>query len=230
MTLIPETTDKRPQEWHTRLFEALKKHGLNKKVSLVLSLQEFQALLKTQDASLITKVLDWYCGVIGQDYIPRVTTAKQFRMRFADLHAAMLRNTTEEVGNWARSITKQHLEGKTWPPEIAANLPAIVQRTQINWDLFFVKLTNHKNNLPNTFIRFALGQSWFFTNDWIEFLHKEHGWKQHFIGDPMSLAFKPTSKRFKDSFWAKWSQDYCGKANGFDDLFRELIKNDTTGS
>lgn len=88
----------------------------------------------------ITKVLLWYSGRIGNEYVPHAYSARSFRAKFDQIRDAMnrhaARNPDVSVTGKAQEIVKM-LARWRWPGKCKEELPAAVQLSLDNYRPFW---------------------------------------------------------------------------------------------
>lgn len=222
MTFYKEDVDQQVIDWHKRLRDALIAKKMYKTALLVKSVNEFRVLKKTYPEDKIDLVLDWYCKHAGEEFVPRVDGAKAFRMKFEDIVRAMEREGgVRQVSAEAELMAKEALAINAWPVEVASVLPQIVQKSLDEWRLFSLFLSEIQETefVKNVCQYFSIH----FVDVWLATLHIKFGYREHYIGNPMDLAFSPSKSLFRESFWRKWSYQWTTQPNQFDKLLDDLL-------
>lgn len=112
------------QEWSSRLAKALRANAkagkieLKKQPNFKAWSKTFSEMTKSYPRSKIEEVLDWYCGHLGDEFVPRCLSANTFCKRFLSIESAMRRLGTEdadvEITDEAREL-QEWLGGLRWP-------------------------------------------------------------------------------------------------------------------
>lgn len=229
MGLLPEAKRGDPQcrLWATQLRDALKKRGrITMSVKLEPWEKEFQKLRRDRGYKEIDRVLWWYIQHMTEDYIPQVHDALSFKEKFARIKEAMDRSEvpeTETVSDQARRVSEKFLNDNRMPPEIAIQLTIITQRTMNAWDSFLDGMEPHSRREEKFCEHVTTNYGATFVVDWLNALSHRYGYMPNYAGSVLTLAFRPASHLFRDSFWRKWSLDWTGEAETFDALLLRLI-------
>lgn len=219
--------DDRAKEQIEQLHQALVAKKMWKPSSMLDGVRHIGQLYKKHTKEKVDKVLSWYCIHAGEEFVPRACTPRTFYTKYDAIVQAMERNpeeTEEGVSEEAKRTVAQLTAIYTWPVEIEANLPAIVQKSLDNWRAFKAKLLM-KIGMERFFVEWVVETHKCFVEfDWMPLIHKQVGRQEHYFGNSMDLAFRPDSKRFKDSIWRNWSYLVCGKVKAYDKLLEGLCK------
>lgn len=229
-----EAGNKEANNWAFVLRSTLIDKRLLSKSSLLKGIRELKKLRTRETAAKVTTVVNWYCQNAGRTYVPLARTVEQFCTKFADIERAMQRSGNGEetsISFESEALAMTLGEQYQWPVEIAAALPAIVQRTRDNWEKAWQAMVKYAWDSPSdskavAFLATVHEKSSNFLLEWFKVLHIREGWKGHYTGAVMSLAFNSNSgdMMFLESFWRLWSKEWCGKPSAFDDLYYKIFE------
>jgi hypothetical protein len=168
-------------------------------------------LIDKVEEKRITKVLDWYCEHMGEDYVPQAFSGEGFRSKWLQLEAGMLRDLGPEVevSLSALEIVKK-LNLYKWPKGSEKQLPQFVQISMDNYNDFGFAVDDYKGRLIVTrsemkmdeLLHFLLKREgllptkWFIEHWWKQVREQVFNWEE-FSGDLKSYIFKPTHKMFQ---------------------------------
>lgn len=117
---------------------------------------EFRLLRKDVEASIIKKVLAWYCNHLDDMYVPVAYSARSFRSKFVRIKDARTRNLglafvrprkKIRLTPEAKSLSESLLGEMTWPKNSSAYIPTMVQTAMIEYKWFRSRLYKlHKKN------------------------------------------------------------------------------------
>jgi len=142
-----ETKNPQVHAWAKQFREALTAKQMLKPAKMLEAIKFFGSLAKKRTPEVIAKTLNWYCEHAGEEYVPRLVTARQFCERFGDVIRAMERSPDEEaeaISPEAQACADMWLSQTSWPIEVRTCLPAIVQRSLENYKVFAIKFCNHR--------------------------------------------------------------------------------------
>lgn len=237
MPFFSAKEDKQCAEWVRKLYAIIVCHNkLAKRPNLKVWSSEFSKLRKAHTAETVESVLKWYCENFGNEFVPVCWSAATFREKFLQIKRAMdtSDDVTEAISPRNGDLAKRLMLEFPFPPEIAANLPLIVQRTRQNWESFCARMkqwvTQHSDGKPSReeqFMAVTVNSQTLFVEDWVSLIGQKYGRMSHYTGPALSLAFKPESKAFVESFWRKWAFDWSGNPRAFDSLLDQLLKGAT---
>ncbi len=213
--------------WSNTLYECVRKHRthrMNRKHIAHWS-KSFVSLKKKYDPDIIESVLNWYILHYGEDFIPVANNGEAFAAKFDSIHKAMAIDD-EQPDQQASMEALHYLNECKFPPEIASKLACIITKTRSEWNKFLDKVESHRCHTREAdFLNRILNlYTHNFVSDWILFLCNKYGYLDNYTMPTSTLPFKPTSPWFKQSFWHKWSQEWCGSPIAFDNLLMELLK------
>lgn len=241
MGFVPEKLDSRQ-----RLAEklAVKFYGAVNRIKparygLTAASREFYLLLKKHEKK-VKRCLSWYCKHMKDEFVPQAHTAKQFRLKFDVVYKAMQADpSAHDYQAEDKRVSQYLLNSWNWPPEVAKVLPLLVKKTRLNWTKFLLvsrKLRKFLDKTTNnrtfdfmlgvrymTFLDNVVLQRQQFVDEWFADLHSRIGHFTYYNANVNKLAFHPESESFKNHLWARWSFDWCCRADTMDDLLRRLI-------
>ena len=210
-----------------QLRDTLKKRGkLLKPAELNYWSEEFRRMGTKFGVEEVQRVLNWFCEQVEVDLVP-VRSARTFMIYF-DQVRGLMREDNEESTIDPRSKNLAEIIERNFPlpPEIIAKLPYLVQETRNNWETFCKRMEEKKENTiarrSDFLVSILEGRAANFVMDWFEVWSFLYGRMDHFHGNTSRLVFVPRSQRFIDHFWRTWSMEWCGKADTFDLLLKEL--------
>lgn len=226
-----------PEELAQRLYNALKvKRIVSSRYSQKAWQKELEWLCSKHETQRVEMVLSWYCSHIGEEFVPQANSAIKFRLKFPQIVAAMERSDSspsEQVSTINQARADRLANDLPWPVEIKTKLPTLVQRTATNWINWMAKIHAFRiskssfTNKTDRWGRFLLEivvDTHHFVDQWFLLLSTKYGRMEHYIGPVLSLAFKPESQMFKNSFWREWSARWTGDPTTFDPLLVELLQ------
>jgi hypothetical protein len=224
--------DEQAEEWCQRLYSALSesRKGRMKKSDKKAWTQQFILLRKKEGPAKVEKVLSWYIQHIGEEFIPQAFSGTAFKSKFCQIEQAMERSDdAPEIDERWHCKAERLLLDYNYPIEVASSLPAILHKTSVNWTKFLLTLVNETRKDPHSreynfvsHIGTMYGQS--FIEDWMVLLSRKYGKMEHYNGPVMSLVFTPSSKLFRESFWHKWSSEWCGGYSTFDSFLDKILE------
>jgi hypothetical protein len=223
-----EPKDEQALSWSNRLFGAIKssKKGDPKVRDIEKWTKVFMSLRKNHQSDEIESVLTWYCQHIGEEFVPVAITAMQFKFKFPAIVRAMSEDDSliETIEQRSIDLAQSLLRDYKFPPEIAGKLALIIQRSRINWWRFISKVKTRTDRDAAFLLHVYELYSPVFVESWCCYLSQKYGFLQNYTGSISSLVFKPGSTAFRESFWRRWSDNWCANPNTFDDLLRESLK------
>lgn len=204
-------------------------HKLRFKPSLKSWAATLSNLSPEYTGEFVCKTLCWYVDHVKDEYVPRAYTAAAFAFKFSEIVDAMQLTEENQVEDeWSRRTAERLAVSYRYPVEVESKLPQIVYKTRKNWEKFwdtcvsfFEKLSDREKQFLDT-VKKSQGQ--FFSESWMIRLSTTHGFRDHYSGPVMKLAFSIDSQAFKESVWKDWSFHWCGNPNAFDKLLQKLIK------
>lgn len=192
--------------------------------------KEFCMLLKTHEIKDVQKTLDWFCANVGKEFVPVCTTARYFKLKYDQIVQAMLRAEVATECSPENSAFVKRLEQQyQWPPEVRGKLEHLVIKSHEGVELLRKSIGElRKGELTwLTYINTVIGpRLHLFMELWFEDLaaRLNYPYKQHYNGDINHLVFDFRSERFRTSYWHEWSNVWCGRPTGYDDLLDALIE------
>ena len=228
--------DPQAKVWAETLRKTLSgKRKLSASYSLTSSVEEFTRLRRVQSPQRIETVLAWYVAHLGDEFCPQAYSARAFRDKFDQIARACdsSDNPQEEVSEESNATARRLVNEYKFPIEVAGRLPILLERSRKAWIVFRCKMESLREkgmSLPAkdtrhlAFLNWVLkNQSPVFVENWFVLLSSKYGHLPHYSGSSLNLAFKPNSPVFRESFWWAWSQEWCGEADTFDSVLRELL-------
>lgn len=185
-----------------------------------------RVLASTHTLERVQAVMAWYEKNALRDFVPQAKSAHAFVSKFDNIVQTMEgSDDTVIVGHESLRVARRLLDHLEFPPEIASRLAVLVQRTRQAWDSFAERILDQKvNDREYNFLTRVLevhGRT--FHYDWFVFLNQKYGRSPRYVASPDYLVFRPTSTWFRESFWRRWSQDWCGSPIAFEALLDKLL-------
>lgn len=218
--------------WSKTLSQAISK-GHSQSVTIKRGARLFQILENKYHYAVVDKVLAWYCQHRGEEFCPYGDTAYHFRANFGKIRQAMEVSDDVEVSQRNKDLAESLINNYKYPVEIASKLPMILQQTRNGWEIFCHRMAGYveppvSTRPPNDrYIAFMIRvlelHALVFVDNWGLYLHQRYGFMESYTGNTANLVWRSASTAFKESFWRKWSQEYCADAGAFDSLLAELI-------
>ncbi len=223
----PKSIDvERAEELAQRLYRKLRE---NRKVLLGSNVLGFKkkitALSKKVGVEEVEQAVNWYIEHFDEEFVPQIYSANALVSKFDALVRLMDQrdDPKDETIELRNKLQAETLDIEySYPVEIAALLPLLVQRTRERWLAWRLDSEERREMEFLNNIRFKHSPT--FVQDWMVFLFWRYGRMEHYFGSVMGLAFKPSSEAFKKHFWQKWSLEWSGYANTFDTLLENLTK------
>jgi hypothetical protein len=240
----PAAQDAQCLQWVAQLIGAMHNAGIVVAHRQQQSITEFTQLRRSVAPALIQEVLNWHCANLRNRYAPQAFSGKTFRLKFAEIQAAMLRDA-EKVKTLSISPESQQIAdrliGQGWPGAIVEAMPEIVQVSMDRWAGFVPRVRAMCNRLEpkpvngrftgsheHSFLTIVLEGyfRWnFVEKDWLPAMHERHGWKRDFRDDPLTIAFDPASKAFRHLFWMVWASNHSHQSpTQWNPLLIEILK------
>jgi hypothetical protein len=182
---------------------------------------EFSRFAKSVTVAEIDKVLAWYEVHLGEEMVPAAHSAVTFCKKFLQIEAAMERSASEDcpISPRCRQTAEYLSRAYIYPASVLAVLPAMVQKSQDNWDAFCSRISSYETPGRNFDFLTALlaKQAPIFIDDWFNWLA---GFLSHMktVSQPMAWVFKPDSSYFKENFWRVWAEARTTNPRAFDEL------------
>lgn len=179
----------------------------------------------------IRQALHFYKLHVGEKGVPKIDGPPSFRRCFNWLEDVMKRyqgaERPTEITPEAKAIA-QRLHGKHWPK---GSREQVALAVQVSLDRLakFRKQVSAKFDLEGHKIHERLasriltniGQHAHFVEQWFLAVNKDIQNWDDWSGDLMSMAFDPTSKRFR-RMGREWTEAYCAVPEKFDQLMERL--------
>jgi hypothetical protein len=188
---------------------------------------EFAKLVNQFGLARVSKVLYWHIKRLTEPYAIRATTARTFRQNFERIEASMTATTQEPIKILpsAQRIADAVRREYTWPVEIDAALPEIVQGSLDFMGKLVESLKRTEFSKPR-YTRFAqhlLEQGLYHsvTSDWLPLVWETYGRYAHYTGKTQALVPSLHSDLFK-TLWRAWSSDWCCESSAFLPMLEEM--------
>lgn len=178
----------------------------------------------------IQTVLGWYCGHIGEEFVPLAYSADSFRSKFIRIEQAMKREFGDvTVSPTARKIVER-LEQLSWPKGSKSQLPKVVQLSLEGYRSFRKSLRgNNDDSTLSRFILRRLPSSEVFVREWMEDVHRQvAGWAD-WNGRLNSFVVGPEQSGLHLKCYGL-AEEYCGDSDRWNRLFRSIGDRDGLGS
>lgn len=236
MSFFPRVAREDPgNELALKLFTRLKeKRVITRKVMPMYWAQVFRVMVRKHGKPKVVETLNWYMEHLGQEFVPRVSTAEMFSQKFLQIQRVMAISETgyTEAPDLRSSHLADYLENNfPYPPEVVSQLPYLVQRTRTNWSAFLTDIqTLHPWDLPepqqrnHEFLIWVREGVQSFVTEWFVLISHRLGRLEHYTYPVPTLAWRLDNPHFRDSFWHHWSLNWCQKSNAFDKLLEWLIQ------
>ena len=237
MGLLPDkefVRNKFDQECTEKLSKALISSRVRHRSLSASADKEFKELRARYANARIKEVLEWFCQNSKDKYVPRVQTAKQFRIKFLRIEEAMNRlgDSTRIILTEEALILQDQLGGLKWPGDekkdelkfIQANidaykdyrskivaLPERLRREGNNELAARVEHLSQKGTYSHNFLVWYIRDVHRYAYSW-------EAWN----GNLMSFVFRPDRPYF-DNLARAWLVEFCGTGKDWNTI-KEYLK------
>jgi hypothetical protein len=225
--------EEQPRDNTVELAKALNKYLRVKGTSSKSNLRMLFLLCKKHGREEVVKVMEWYRDHKQDDFVPQVNSITQFYAKYGNIVKAMMTQQevavepVQEMDTRVFNMTSRLATELQYPPEILARLYTIAKLSDNRWKDFCVhtSATATCESRDQSFLNHILMlEAVLFVENWLRFLSQKFGKMEHYTAPWDRCIWRLDHVSFRESFWCKWSYDWCGDLYAFDALLNDLTK------